>query len=299
MRPKSNAHKAWLKSVLEQRANTLVPEDQHYVSLGAGVQSSTLALMAARGQIGPMRRAAIFADTKAEPKAVYRWLDYLDTQLPFPIYRVTAGSLRDATLEPRVNKQGLTHFPTAIPFFTVDAEGTTGMLTRRTCTADYKIAPINTALRILANVKRGTKAPALASWIGISLEEATQRMKPAPEPWIANRWPLVECEMTREDCLAWMSDHGYPTPPRSACVFCPFRSNSEWRHLKDTDPDGFHDAVLFDKQARAVREGSTFTSTVYLHMSGVPLDRVDFQPPTTQDPSPRSWDDECSGVCGV
>jgi hypothetical protein len=38
-------------------------EPVHILSLGAGVQSSCLALMAARGEITPMPLAAIFADT--------------------------------------------------------------------------------------------------------------------------------------------------------------------------------------------------------------------------------------------
>ena len=40
------------------------------ISLGAGVQSSVMALLAARGEIGPMPDAAIFADTQWEPAAV-------------------------------------------------------------------------------------------------------------------------------------------------------------------------------------------------------------------------------------
>lgn len=48
----------------------------HILSLGAGVQSSTLALMAAAGEITPMPQAAIFADTQAEPASVYKWLDW-------------------------------------------------------------------------------------------------------------------------------------------------------------------------------------------------------------------------------
>lgn len=37
------------------------------LSLGAGVQSSTMALMAAKGEITPMPDCAIFADTQSEP----------------------------------------------------------------------------------------------------------------------------------------------------------------------------------------------------------------------------------------
>ena len=68
------------------------------LSLGAGVQSSTLALMAACGEISPMPDGAIFADTQSEPAAVYTYLDWLERQLPFPVYRVTAGSLKDGRM---------------------------------------------------------------------------------------------------------------------------------------------------------------------------------------------------------
>ena len=46
------------------------------LSLGAGVQSTCLALMAAKGEVTPMPDAAIFADTH-EPKEVYEHLDWL------------------------------------------------------------------------------------------------------------------------------------------------------------------------------------------------------------------------------
>ena len=67
------------------------------LSLGAGVQSSALAMMAAHGDIEPVE-AAIFADTQAEPEEVYQWLDWLEEKVsqaryPFPIHRVTAGNL--------------------------------------------------------------------------------------------------------------------------------------------------------------------------------------------------------------
>ena len=81
-------------------------EPIHILSLGAGVQSSTLALMAACGEVTPMPLAAIFADTQAEPDSVYRWLDWLEKQLPFPVHRVTAGSLEADVLKPRITKDG-------------------------------------------------------------------------------------------------------------------------------------------------------------------------------------------------
>jgi hypothetical protein len=78
----------------------------HFISLGAGVQSSTLALMAAAGEITPMPEAAVFADTQREPKAVYEWLKWLETQLPFPVLRVTKGDLYANAVRLRTSKDG-------------------------------------------------------------------------------------------------------------------------------------------------------------------------------------------------
>ncbi|MBP2230768.1 3'-phosphoadenosine 5'-phosphosulfate sulfotransferase (PAPS reductase)/FAD synthetase, partial [Azospirillum agricola] len=58
------------------------------LSLGAGVQSTTLALMAATAEVGPMPDCAIFADTEWEPHGVYEHLDWLETQLPFPVLSI-------------------------------------------------------------------------------------------------------------------------------------------------------------------------------------------------------------------
>ena len=67
------------------------------LSLGAGVQSTTLALMAAHSEITPMPDCAIFADTQAEPAAVYEHLRWLMSPnvLPFPVHVVTTGNLEE------------------------------------------------------------------------------------------------------------------------------------------------------------------------------------------------------------
>ena len=66
-----------------------------YISLGLGVQSSTLAMMAAVGELKPMPVAAIFSDTMHEPQAVYEWKKWLEPRLPFPIYTVSGDCLVD------------------------------------------------------------------------------------------------------------------------------------------------------------------------------------------------------------
>jgi len=71
------------------------------LSLGAGVQSTTLALIAAHGIVELMPDCAIFADTGWEPASVYqhpRWLMSKNV-LPFPVHIVTAGNIRDNLLD--------------------------------------------------------------------------------------------------------------------------------------------------------------------------------------------------------
>lgn len=69
----------------------------HALSLGAGVQSTTMALLAAHGDIGPTPDCAIFADTGWEPKAVYDHLSWLMSPnvLPFPVHVVSASNIRE------------------------------------------------------------------------------------------------------------------------------------------------------------------------------------------------------------
>ena len=64
------------------------------LSLGAGVQSTTLAPMAAHGIIDPMPDCAVFADTGWKPTVVYDHLASLTSPnaLPFLVYIVSAAT---------------------------------------------------------------------------------------------------------------------------------------------------------------------------------------------------------------
>lgn len=267
-------------------------EPMHIISLGAGVQSSTMALMAAAGEITPMPAGAIFADTQAEPESVYRWLDWLENQLPFPVHRVTAGNLEQQALKMRTTKDGRSYTVTSLPYFTLSKKNEIGKVPHRSCTVDYKIVPIMRAARRMAGIKRGQKTIGVVQWIGISLDEVS-RMKPSRDAWAQSRWPLVEKRMTRHDCLRWMETKKFPSPPRSACVFCPFHSDGEWRRLKSEDPSAF-------ERASRLRKGMSgnFGSQIFLHRSCVPLDQVDFS--TDEDRGQQvMFNNECEGMCGV
>lgn len=271
------------------------------LSLGAGVQSTTLALMAAHGDIGPMPDCAIFADTQSEPTAVYEHLAFLTrgNVLPFPVHVVSIGNLREEIMSATrgESKRGSHARP---PFFVRNGDGSGGMI-RRQCTRDFKIDPINKKVRDLIGLmprQRWSRQPVVEQWVGISTDEAS-RMKMSRINAIEIRWPLIEKGMSRSDCLLWLERNGYPRPPKSACTFCPYHSNDAWRRLRDTDAAGWQDAVTLDA---AIRKGLTSSGLtkgeMYLHRDRVPLGEVDLS--TNLDRGqPDLFDNECEGMCGV
>jgi hypothetical protein len=276
-------------------------DEKHWevISLGGGVQSSAMALMASCGELGPMPDCAVFADTQDEPASVYRWLDWLEPKLAFPVFRVSKGSLSESTLKMRTTDDGRKFSRTNIPFFTLNADGGFGMIPHRSCTSDFKIGPILKFLRSHCEIKRGQKHATVTSWIGISLDEQ-QRMKDSRDKWVVNRWPLVEKRIDRGGCVRWMLERGYPEPPKSACTYCPFHSNKEWRRLKNEEPEDFAKAVKFEKDIQEAKANTdNFASTPYLHASRKPLDTIDFRNDVDKGQTLLSFMDECEGMCGV
>lgn len=281
------------------------PTKYNVLNLGAGVQSSALALMAAKGEIGPMPDFAVFADTQAEPASVYAWLDWLEKQLPFPVIRVTKGSLTDEILKVRVKEKSIysdkpmTYLRMNIPVYGLTPSGEVKPALGRACTADFKVAPIIKEIRKRCGIKHGQKETTVTQWLGISYDEM-QRMKLPSNPWTQHRWPLIEKRMTRTHCKDWMARNGYPEPPRSACFYCPFHDDEEWRRLKTEDPVHFAKAVEFDKTYRRLQNENHggLRIEVYLHKSCKPLDEVDF---TDKDAGQLGFDfkSECEGMCGL
>jgi hypothetical protein len=261
------------------------------ISLGAGVQSSVMAIMAAKGDF-PKVDCAIFADTGYEPKAVYRYLEFLKKILPYPIYIVSKGNIRDDMLAAK----DTTNFVVA-PFFTQNKiTGKKGMVMRQ-CTNDYKIQPIRTKIRELCNVKKGKHFPKdkyVEQWIGISTDEAG-RMKPARDKYILNRHPLIEAKMSRQDCIDYLKKEKIPLPEKSACIVCPYHNDSYWHFMKTKRPEEFAEAVDFDKQVRTITRKED--EQIYVHRSCKPLDEVEFDKKET-DKQLDMFNNECEGMCG-
>lgn len=296
------------------------------LSLGAGVQSSALALMSLAGEIQPID-VAIFSDTQWERRQTYEHLDRLQAALEaggVDVRRVTAGNLRADHLtpdrpelfirNPRTRPEWKGRQRTFLPVYVVtsvaversggDVVETRNGITRRTCTKTYKIEPIERELRSLLGLKPRQRWPLehrIDQLMGISTDEV-ERMKDSPRPAIRMLYPLVdELGMSRADCESWLDGHGWQVP-RSSCIGCPFHRDPEWRDLRDNSPDEFADAVEFDRAFRELQaaERLPLDGVPYLHDQRVPLDVAEIDDPPPPDEYQLSlFAEECEGFCGT
>ena len=254
------------------------------ISLGAGVQSTTLALMATKREIGPMPDCAIFADTGWEPRAVYEHLGRLEKVLAFPVYRVSTSNIRDdmiAGVSARAGQYA------AVPWFIIKTDGSIGM-GRRQCTAHYKLEPVR---RKIVEMYGGRRAKgATEMWLGISTDEAF-RMKPSRVQYVVNRWPLIELRMNRADCHAWLDRAGW-NAPKSSCIGCPFHSDAQWRSLSSEE---LADAIKVDT---AIRHQAKMKGQQFMHRSCKLLAEVDLRS-YAEIGQPDLFNNECEGMCGV
>jgi hypothetical protein len=277
-------------------------EPLRVLSLGAGVQSSTALLMSCEGVL-PKLDAAIFADTGWEPKAVYAYLGWLlekASKANIPVYRVSAGNIREDNLRAHVRgRVGDGQRAASLPYYTRNADGSIGAIQRQ-CTGDYKIAPVERKIRDLLELKPRQpwpKAPVIELWFGITVDEQ-RRMRISRERWKAHRYPLVfdlPKAFTRHECLNWMQEQGHPLPPRSSCLGCPFHSDAEWRALRE-DPEAWADVTAFDE---AIRHKGGMRGELFLHRSGTPLVQLDLSTPEERGQGSLAFNEECLGYCGV
>jgi hypothetical protein len=308
------------------------------LSMGAGVQSSVMALMAAEGLIAPMPDVAIFANTQSDAPEVYKHLDWLEKQLPFPLVRVTAGSVIEDLLA-GVNSTGqpFTSVPLYIKLRNGDVEKSS--MGRR----EYKITPVLKGIRQQLGLEKGQRVPSGAfvhQWIGISTDEIRRTKRPA-EPWIANRYPLLEHDMDRAACLKWFNDR-FPERRlvKSSCIICPYRSPKEWKQMKVEQPAVFAEACRIDDgvrhlypsianarleaarariaalEAKNARGELTVQGKPYkvpalpsvedgdveqfVLKARIPLRFIDMvETSDSEGPDPDGFDNECEGMCGV
>ena len=165
----------------------------------------------------------------------------------------------------------------------------------RQCTKQYKIEPILAAVRGRLGlgpgerVRRGT---AVEQWLGISVDEIG-RVQENRLKYITNRHPLVDHNLSRQDCHRWLREH-HPDIPvgKSSCTGCPYHDQETWRRIALEQPEEFAEAVAIDRAMRRPGHRQK-VGNVYLHRARVPLDEAVKMSAST----PGLFDDVTDLVC--
>lgn len=272
----------------------------HILSMGAGVQSTTLYLLDADGDTDfPRFTAAIFADVGDEPSDIYQHLEWLKTvENGAPLLIRKKGCLGDDLLNKDLERVS------SIPAFTYnEAAESVGMVGRQ-CTQDYKIKVVEKTIRQeLLGLKPRQRVPKQVKvwqYIGFSTDEAGRaaraRSRFNQRGWQDVRFPLIEDRMSRRDCMNYLEKRVPHVVPRSACVYCPYKSNREWLTLKQRGGQDWQRAVDIDKGLRT--EGTPLEKRLnhpaYLHRSCKPLDECKFD-----EDQMHLFDLDCEGGCGL
>lgn len=295
------------------------------LNVGAGVGSTTVFELARMGEI-PAIDHGIFADTQEEPADVYAHLQWMLSVTSFPIHVVTAGKLGNDLLAGRnaAGKQSKKGRFASVPAFTTqdheqrDGRPATGCevgRTNRQCTSEYKILPIERHIRsVILGLKKGSRIPRdvrVVQIFGLDDGEAGRiakvKKRYMTSPFDCD-FPLAKLGMDRNDCLRLLATRVPHQVPRSACVFCPYRSNLEWQKLRNEDPAGWARAVEIDDGIRDPQARGTagLRQSLYLHRSAVPLKMVDIDALAAKErakpkqPNLFAIHDQCGeGMCGV
>jgi len=115
----------------------------------------------------------------------------------------------------------------------------------RWCTSDAKIVPIYKGF-IRPAQERGQYVKPATAIIGLGYEELTRMYKPHFTEYTVE-YPLIDRKMRRQDCVEYVKRHGYESPPKSGCYFCPFQGVGQWKLLRKEHPDLFEDAMALEE----------------------------------------------------
>ena len=252
---------------------------ERFLSYGAGMQTFCLLVMAEQGEL--QIDEVVFADTGAEHPETYDHIEKVAKPIcerigiPFTTIRMskTVDDISGLTGEQLVQyKQMLSstsqlktrtermaahseyHSANGIKKRNVTSLRDEIIARRRVpsinpasrwCTSDAKIEPIYKGF-VRPAQERGEYVKPATAIIGIGYEELTRMYDPHLTEYVVE-YPLIERKMKRQDCVDYVHRHGFESPPKSGCYFCPFQSPGQWKLLRKEHPDLFQDAMALEE----------------------------------------------------
>lgn len=215
------------------------------VSYGGGVQSSAIVLMAIKGEL-ERPDAVIFSDTGSESQQTYstvKWMADQCKNADIPFFTAYADFRAGEDDDPN-------HIKGYAPLHEWYAHySRLPMVGNPRCTYNFKIYPFRRMVKQMANTK--LPKPYVRTWLGITTDES-HRARESELLWISSEYPLIEKNMSRRECIAWLDKH-YPdhTFAKSGCWLCPYQSAKKWASLRRENPDLFDFALDMEKRAKA------------------------------------------------
>ena len=224
------------------------------ISYGGGVQSTALLVLAVQGKLGHIDAAAFSnVGDDSENPATLRYVEKFSGPfgarggVPIVVLHRVKRNGQSETLRGRLRAAAANH---KVENYVIPLRGDDGApLFRRNCTVDFKVRVVERWLRE-QGVSKKNKAETL---IGFSLDEAIRVGNGGGSKISTPAYPLIDMRLTRDDCKRIITDVGLPLPPKSSCFFCPYKRPSEWRRMRESEPELFEQAAVIEDEMNSLR----------------------------------------------
>jgi hypothetical protein len=243
-----------LNDALKNNACQILLNKLHYYLINEGINmiivtygggTNSTAILIGMFERGEKPDYIIFADTGGEKPHTYDNITEVNawcTKVGFPLITIVKGSmpqqLIDGSLEDECLRLGT--LPSKAYGFSQ-------------CSQKWKIDPVNKFLKALSE-RTGVALTNMTRCIGFDMDEIHryERSESYKDKHInPQRYPLIEWEWGRDECVAAIKRAGIAQPGKSACFFCPSSKKHEIVWLKEQHPDLFARAIEIERKAIA------------------------------------------------
>ena len=211
------------------------------LSFGGGTNSTAMLLEWVKR--GEHLDGVVFADTGSEMPYTYEYLEkYIkpyckEKNLPFHTARFTVGDKTKGV------KNGEWEAGQSVAIYDwYKYMEKVPAVQNRMCTDKWKIQPVYKVIK--------EYYPNAIRLIGIDAGETrrAQRVRdPKTGEWVYLYddlcYPLIDWDVDREGCSKIIKEHGWPSPEKSGCYFCPFQPSKNWAELYNKSPDLFNKSL--------------------------------------------------------
>jgi 3'-phosphoadenosine 5'-phosphosulfate sulfotransferase (PAPS reductase)/FAD synthetase len=209
-----------------------------YISFSGGVESTTMCILYGKGA------KAIFCDTGAEHNEIYERIDLVEAYCKklhgeeFEVIKIKAS----VNTKKKRTVDNLTDYIKDYEYMP-----NTGA---RFCTRVFKIEPIEKYLSSEGDIEM---------LIGLNYDEQGRTGNLEKLKNCTYRYPLIENQLDRDDCIALLNLHGLnPQFPifmsRGGCKYCFFKSENEYKAMYYFDRETFNEVMEFEKSIQGTKK---------------------------------------------